>query len=141
MVTLNRIYTRTGDGGTSRDGWKKLVNALLFADGSMARWPERTSALFPKGTKLVDAVALIRYVHVPIAHLFGTGFGFKLMLIESQILIDALGVFAHRGITALPLHDSVLVAWSAAEEAKAVMSEAFATYTADARAKLKVDCG
>jgi hypothetical protein len=106
------LYDIVGDGGTSRDGWKKLVNALLFVDGEMTRWPEDTSALFPKGTKLADAVALIRHIHAPIAHSFGTGIGFKLMLIESQILIDALGVFAHRGITALPLHDSVLVARS-----------------------------
>ena len=94
-----------------------------------------------KGTKLADAVALIRHVHAPIAHWFGSRIGFKLMLIESQILIDALGVFAHRGITALPLHDSVLVARSAVKDAEAVMSEAFAVYTADARAKLKIDFG
>ena len=135
------LYDIVGDGRTSRDGWKKLVNALLFVDGELTRWPEGTSALFPKGTKLVDAIALVRRVHAPIAHWFGSRIGFRLMLIESQILIDALGVFAHRGITALPLHDSVLVARSAVKEAEAVMSEAFAVYTADARAKLKVDFG
>jgi hypothetical protein len=128
-----------GGGASLRDGWKRLVNALLFAEGPMSRWPEETSSQFGKGTKLVDALSLIRHVHAPIAHLFGTGVGFRLMLIESEILIQALGHFAHNGITALPLHDSVLVAVSEVEAAKGIMAEAFAVYTADARAKLKVD--
>jgi hypothetical protein len=64
--------------------------------------------------------------------------GRHLMLIESEILIQALASFAHRGITALPLHDSVLVAKSEAEEARGVMADAFGLYASDARAKLKV---
>jgi hypothetical protein len=43
-------------------------------------------------------------------HLFGTRIGYKLMLIESGILIEALQGFAAKGITALPLHEGVLVA-------------------------------
>jgi hypothetical protein len=97
-------------GGLRREGWKKLTNALLFADGPMTRWPEGTSSLFGKGTKLRDALGIVKHFHAPIAHLFGTGIGFKLMLMESEILIQALGGLAQRGITALPLHDSVLVA-------------------------------
>ena len=107
----------------------------------MTRWPSDTSQFFPKGTKLRDVLALIRYAHAPIANLFGTGVGFKLMLIESEILIEALTSFAHRGITALPLHDSVLVAASEAEEARGVMADAFGLFAPDARAKLKVTFG
>ena len=47
----------------------------------------------------------------------------SLMMTESGILIEALGYLAHRGITALPLHDSVLVAGSDAEEAETVMNK------------------
>ena len=103
------LYDIVGD-GSSREGWKKLVNAMLFAKELMTRWPAETSTLFPKGTKLRDALGLVRHVHPPIAKLFGSGVGFKLMLIESEMLIQALSSFAHHGITALPLHDSVLVA-------------------------------
>jgi hypothetical protein len=131
------LYDISG-AGVSREGWKKLVNAMLFADRPMTRWPEDTSSLFSKGTKLRDALALVRHVHAPIAKLFGTGVGFKLMLTESEILIQALGHFALRGITALPLHDSVLVAQSDAEAAVGIMAEAFGTFTDDARAKLQV---
>ena len=131
------LYDIVGD-GSSREGWKTLINAMLFANGLMTRWPEGTSRLFPRGTKLQDALALVRHVHAPIAKLFGTGVGFKLMLSESGILIEALGHFAHRGITALPLHDSVLVAESDAEAAEGILAEAFALFAQDARAKLKV---
>ena len=132
------LYDIVGD-RVSREGWKKLVNALLFAVGPMTRWPEETSSLFVKGTKLADALALVRHAHAPIAKLFGVGIGFKLMLFESEILIQALERFAHRGITALPLHDSVLVAASVAEESEAIMAGAFALFTGNPRARLKVD--
>jgi hypothetical protein len=131
------LYDVVGD-GSSREGWKTLINAMLFGDRPMTRWPEGTSRHFPTGTKLQDALALVRHVHAPIAKLFGTGVGFKLMLTESGILIEALAHFAHRGITALPLHDSVLVAESDAEAAEGIMAEAFALFAQDARAKLKV---
>ena len=131
------LYDIVGD-GSSREGWKTLINAMLFADRPMTRWPEETSRFFPRGTKLQDALALVRHVHAPIAKLFGTGVGFKLMLTESGILIEALGHFARRGIVALPLHDSVLVAESDAEAAAGIMAEAFALFAQDARAKLKV---
>jgi hypothetical protein len=131
------LYDIVGD-GSSREGWKTLVNAMLFAKGTMTRWPSDTSQFFPTGTKLRDALALVRHAHAPIAKLFGSGVGFNLMLIESEILIQALVSFAHRRITALPLHDSVLVAQSDAEEARGIMADAFSLFAPDASAKLKV---
>ena len=115
------LYDLFGD-GRSRDGFKKLMNALLFADGEMTRWPRDTSELFGNGTKLSEVLALIRHEHAPIAHLFGTGIGHRFMFIESSILIEAvLGCFAK----GMPLHDSVLVAASEAEAATAIMEDAF----------------
>jgi hypothetical protein len=114
------LYDLAGE-GVSREGFKKLINAFLFARGPLTRWPSETSRLFAKGTKLRDAVGLVRSSHRPIAHLFGTGIGYRFMFIESNILIEALLVLYARGITALPLHDSVLVAASEAEGARAVM--------------------
>lgn len=131
------LYDILGD-GSSREGWKKLVNSMLFAKEPMRQWPDKTSPLFPKGTKLQDALTLVRHVHAPIAKLFGTGVGYKLMLMESEILIQALDAFAHRGITALQLYDSVLVAESDAKAAEGIMAHAFAFFADDARAKLKV---
>jgi hypothetical protein len=55
------------------------------------------SELFANGTKLRDALPWSVMGHAPIAHPFDTGIGHRFMFIESSI-------------TALPLHDSVLVA-------------------------------
>ena len=64
------------------------------------------------------------------------------MDLESTILIEALGRLNNLGITALPLHDSVLVAVSDAAAAKRVMEDVFGMFFVDdARAKLKVDLG
>jgi hypothetical protein len=93
---MGRRHANPGD-AASRKGWKTLISALLFADGPTTRWPEDTSSVFAPGTKLADAVALIRKAHAPIAHLFGSGIGFKLMLMESEILVLALDGFIHRG--------------------------------------------
>ena len=129
------------DAAQSRDGYKKLVNALLFVRGRLVRWPEGTLRLFPEGTKLRDAVSLIRKTHAPIAHLFGAGIGYSLMFQESCILIEALLTLYKQGITALPLHDSVLVARSEAGLAKRAMEDAFTLATGEACGRLKIDIG
>ena len=133
------LYDIRGD-GSHRDGFKRLLNAMLFAQGPLTRWPQDTSSGFPRGTKLQAVLAAIRHHHASIAHLFGTGIGFTLMAIESAILIDALLRLFASGVTALPLHDSVLVAQSHENAAREAMQTAHWTY-ARFRAKLHVDKG
>lgn len=136
------LYDIEGD-GSNRAGWKKLLNALLFAsEPMMTHWPRGVAELFPRGTRLRDAVKTITAVHAPIAPLFGTAIGFRLMLIESETLLAALGQLQLRGVTALPLHDSVLVAASEAETARDIMAEAFGQFNEGTRrAKLQIDFG
>jgi len=122
------LYDIFGD-GSSRAGVKKLFNALLFARKPLGHWPAETVSLFPKGMKLRDAIAAIERKHPAIAHLFGTGLGFKLMNIESRVLMRSLKALRYEGITALPLHDSVLVARSNAEHAMAILEEAIEELT------------
>jgi hypothetical protein len=118
------IYKVTGVDG-SRAGWKKLMNAMLFSDGLLKSWPKDTLEHFPKGTKLRDAIDALRQKHKPIAPLFGTGLGFKLMRFESDMLIPVITQLFQEGITALPLHDAVLVAKSRAQSAKEAMQAEF----------------
>jgi hypothetical protein len=103
------LYDVAGD-GSCREGWKQLINALLFADRPLKQWPHDTRELFPEGTSLREAVAAIDAKHPAISHLFGRGLGFELMRIESDMLIAVVTALFKRGITALPLHDSVLTA-------------------------------
>lgn len=118
------IYDIAGD-GSARAGWKKLINALLFAQSPLRQWPNETREQFPAGTKLRDLVQAVKERHAPIAHLLETGIGFNLMHIESEMLIAIIGALFKRGIAALPLHDSVLVAASQADAARGTMRAAF----------------
>lgn len=131
------LYDVMGD-GTGRDGWKLLLNALLFTRGPLKRWPRDCSPLLPQ-LDLKQALALLEQKHGPIAHLFGTGIGFELMFLESELLIAAVTHLFESGIPALPLHDAVLVAEPNAEAAKAAMKHAFCAGSAQSRAFIKVE--
>lgn len=118
------IYDVTGN-DSSRAGWKKLMNAMLFSDGPLENWPKETLEHFPKGTKLRDVIDALRQKHGPISYLFGSGLGFQLMHIESDMLIAVITQLFKEGITALPLHDAVIVAKSRAPVAKEAMQAEF----------------
>ncbi len=133
-------YDISGD-GTCRDGWKKLINALLFASEPLGAWPEDTRSAFPAGTKLKDALVAIKLKHSAIAPLFEHGLGYELMRHESDLLVSVVTALFKDGITALPLHDSVLVAKSHARMAKAFMEREFTHRTGARRAFVKVDFG
>ena len=118
------IYNVAGD-GTGRDGWKKLMNAMLFTDGPLRNWPEDTRQHFPAVTKLRSAIEMLETKHASIKHLFGAGLGFQLMRIESDMLIEVITYLAQARVTALPLHDAVLVAESKADVAARAMQAIF----------------
>jgi hypothetical protein len=134
------LYDISGD-GTCRDGWKKLINALLFASKPLGAWPEDTRGDFPSGTKLKAAIGAIKLKHSAIAPLFERGLGFELMRHESDLLVSVVTALFKNGITALPLHDSVLVAKSHAGTAKDFMEREFMHRTGARRAFVKVDFG
>ncbi|MFK4561861.1 hypothetical protein ABIF94_002460 [Bradyrhizobium ottawaense] len=133
------LYDVMGD-GTGRDGWKLLLNALLFTRGPLKRWPRGCSPLLPE-LNLKQALALLEQKHEPIAHLFGTGIGFELMFLESELLIAVVTHLFQSGIPALPLHDAVLVAEPNAEAAKAAMKHAFCAGSGQSRAFIKIEFG
>lgn len=132
------IYDVAGD-DSGRDGWKKLMNAMLFSDGPLRNWPEDTLQHFPFGMKLRGAVQMLAAHHAPIADLFGTGLGFQLMRIESDMLISVITHLASVGITALPLHDAVLVAESKAYVAADAMQAAFSMWTGSSCAIVSIE--
>lgn len=132
------IYDVAGD-GTGRDGWKKLLNAMLFSQGPLKNWPEDTRQHFADGAKIRATVEMLAAKHAPIAHLFGAGLGFQLMRIESDILIKVITHLSSVGVTALPLHDAVLVAESKVDVAADAMQAAFRMWTNSPCAIVSVD--
>lgn len=122
------LYDIAGD-KSSREGWKKLLNATLFSTKPLKAWPKATQKMFPDGTTLSQARALLLNRHAPIADLFGIGIGFELMWRESEMLIEVISKLADMGVTALPLHDAVIVAQSKATIAADVMQTVFTRRT------------
>jgi hypothetical protein len=125
--------------GLSREGWKRLTNALLFAQKPLKQWPDETREHFAEGTTLGGAIQAINRRHEPIAPLFNKGIGFRLMRIESDMLISVVTALFNSGVTALPLHDAVLVARSQAETAKDFMQAEFERRTGTRCAIVKVE--
>jgi hypothetical protein len=134
------LYDVAGD-KSGRGGWKTLLNAMLFADRPLRNWPKGSRQHFPEGTKLRDATELLRQKHRPIAYLFETGLGFQLMRIESDMLISVLTHLFSKEITALPLHDAVLVARSHAEAAREAMQHEFTFRSGSRCAIVSVEFG
>jgi hypothetical protein len=114
--------------GRLREGRKKLTNAMFNRPTPLKQWPGKTSeerkelaSSFPKGTTARTATADIRAKHPALAAYFENARGLGFMRIESDILVATLLSLNKRGITALPLHDAVLVAEPYARIAKATL--------------------
>lgn len=114
-----------------RDGFKELLNAarMVGVDG-VRRFPKDTRVLFV-GSKLTasEAMRLLLQHNAGIRGLLTADIGPQVTFRESEILIDVLLQLKARGIVALPVHDSVVVKQSNAQEAGGVMLEAFRGHT------------
>lgn len=77
----------------------------------------------PQGWSLKDVRAAILAEHPDLEPVFETGLGLDLMFLESQVLVAVLLRLIEKGITALPMHDGIMVAESKAEVAMRVMKE------------------
>jgi len=114
-----------------REGRKKLVNALIFNRKPLAQWPGKTvneraavRHCFPIGTVARGAAQAIKERHHAVAdEWFECGRGLELMRQESDMLVAVLLRLISIGVTALPLHDSVIVAHSDATFAKRAMED------------------
>ncbi|TPQ31823.1 hypothetical protein [Cupriavidus pinatubonensis] len=120
-----------------RDGVKKLMNAMIQSYRPLVRRPQGTKTLLPKNLRLEQMLELITDFHKPIASFFGVGKGLNVFYQESQILVSVLTRLTEHGITALPIHDAVIVSEDRQEKAKAVMLAVFKEVTGiDGRVEL-----
>lgn len=109
----------------SRDSTKKIFNSMMMADHPLSRFPKGTKVEFSDNTRFIEIRDQILALHHPIAHLFGTGLGMRLMFIESQILIACLLECMNQGIVALPVHDALIVVESSKEQVREIMLNNF----------------
>jgi hypothetical protein len=110
--------------GVPRKGAKAFIIALLMADRPLKRYPEDIGPNMG-GVPFKVALARVREVHAPIAHLFGTREGMKATAVEATIMDDVLRELRGLGTVGLPVHDSCLVPVSFAGVTPQIMREAF----------------
>ena len=116
-------------GNLNRTGVKKVINSLLHSSKELTRFPRESRPHFGDGFSFGQVVRFIAAHHSPIAHLFGTGFGIAGFFVESQVIVKSLLDLMEMGVTALPVHDCVLVPRSAALTAKQVLLNNFRAIT------------
>jgi hypothetical protein len=108
-----------------RDAVKLGVNALLFDQHARRQWPktEEAGQRLPSGWTLGRFRRALVERHPVIAECIGRGLGFHLMHTESEIMARVLTTLLSEAVTALPLHDGLLVRRSHASKAKVAMGE------------------
>jgi hypothetical protein len=106
-----------------RDAVKLGVNALLFDQQTRRQWPktEEPGQRLPSGWTLARFRRALIEHHPDIADCIGKGLGFRLMHTESEIMVRVLTTLVSEGVTALPLHDGILVRKSHASMGKEAM--------------------
>ena len=103
--------------GRSRRGWPRdLVkvgfNTLVNADTPLSAQPAIANEIGGEGA-YAKAEALVRDIkakHPAIAHMFASGAGLALMRRDSEMTEALLLRLTARGVVALPIHDSYVVA-------------------------------
>lgn len=112
-----------------RDGVKLVFNAMLHVPKPQAKKPQGSATLLPKGLSMADITAMVMDFHKPVIAGFYAGKGLYLSYQESRILITVLNRLMEQNITALPIHDAVIVAEDRAEQTKQIMLDVFKELT------------
>lgn len=129
------LYRIPGLEGLGRKQIKSAMNTLYFDDGFARRsWPDEfddcewtdpdTGEVF-EGFPAEFTPARMRkaiVAHYPeLDQMMGKGLGLKLMFAESEIMRRLLTELHERDVTALPLHDALMVARSEARQVSTLM--------------------
>ncbi|MDH5667221.1 MAG: hypothetical protein OEY86_04335 [Nitrospira sp.] len=117
----------------SRDGIKKVFNALLFdlPTTQRKRFPADSHTKFDPqelqrvGGRVQPVIEAIKKAHDPVADYFRTGVGHRLMFLESSILVAVLLELRQREALALPIHDAVLIGQKDGQIVERVMLDQF----------------
>ncbi|WP_299195115.1 hypothetical protein [uncultured Litoreibacter sp.] len=113
----------------SREGIKRIVNAMFFRSTPFTQFPKETPRLFPRETTIHQVSSAILARHHAIAECFFSEVGHKGQYMESNLLITVLQRLRSQHITALPIHDAVLVPASTEAKTVATMEEVFRDMT------------
>lgn len=124
-------YAISGLEAVHRPALKVLLNAMLTARGTLRHWPRDFLKTFPefpgKGWPIKRIREAMLQAHPQLGAVLGERAkadvppAYRLQWVESEMLVQVLLECARRGLTALPLHDAVLVAEGRQEKVRGVM--------------------
>ena len=112
-----------------RKGLKKCIQAIVNSASIPKRVPKGVRQHLPARYSMTDILRAVEQKHAAIYPLMTSGIGMQLLRKESDILVDVLLTLKARGITALPIHDAVVVRDDQSDKAKAVMLKVFEDHT------------
>ena len=108
-----------------RPGIKKVIQAAINTSKPLGRMPQGVRKTIPRKISLSEVLEAVKKRHPAIAHKFGASVGMQLMRKESDILVEVLLALKSKNITALPIHDAVLVNGNYDKEARDIMIKVF----------------
>ena len=108
-----------------RDGVKKVFSAMLYADKPLKRMPQGCRDLFPKQYSYADVAEKVKDFHHAVSKFLFAGIGPSLTYQESNIILIVLTKLIAQGITALPIHDAIIIAEEHQAQATETMLEVF----------------
>jgi hypothetical protein len=123
-IPLVRDAYETGD--FPREFGKRAFNIAVNAKsrGAVTAIANTLNVDRSIASKLLSAITA---QHKDVADFFCSDAGVRLMAIDSSITLDAVQRCQRRGIAVLPVHDSLIVPESCADEAAKLMTTAFST--------------
>lgn len=118
------LYELPGVDPIHRPAIKRLIQALMASSTVPRRYPKGCGKL-RKALRFEDLLEKVLEVHPPVRKLLGTSAWAPIQFTESQVLVRALLSLIDQGITALPIHDGLIVPDYAAAAAREAMTAAF----------------
>ena len=114
-----------------RTGVKRIFGALMFAQKPLARWPKGVREENFKGCdmRLPEIVSAIKTYHPALDSLWERGLGHHFHFMESEIIVDVLLECIERNITALQVHDGLVVSYRRETQAAQIMMDKFNAHT------------
>ena len=112
-----------------RKGLKKCIQAIVNSPNVPRRVPKGVRQHLPARCSMMDILRVVEQKHADIYSLMTSSMGMQLFRKESDILVDVLLILKTKDITALPIHDAVVVRDDKSDKAKVVMKEVFYHHT------------
>ncbi|MAZ11117.1 MULTISPECIES: hypothetical protein [unclassified Limnobacter] len=123
-IHFEDAYSLPGWGPCWRPAIKTVLSAMVCSKSELTRRPKGLGKVWPnKKVAFKSLVNALKSHHAPINQFFGTGAGLMYQFEESNLVIQILLELNRRGVTALPVHDCLIVEQQNEELAGLVMRE------------------